>query len=275
MTQAARHEPGYLHGESGRLFSVYYPAIGGGADGPALLHLPAFAEEMNKSRHVVADTARRLAGGGTAVLTLDPHGTGDSDGDFEDATWELWLRDVDVAMRALRERGHQRIGLWGLRLGCLLAADAMARQEGVSSLVLWAPVASGDQFLSRFLRLRVAGASIRGGEKESVKDLRQRLVDGEAIEVGGYSLCGQLAIQMAAACMVSSPPPAGTPVHWYDLLPDAAAGTPPASQRVLESWREAGAQVQSATVLSEPFWTTQELAQAPELAHRTSTDLAA
>ena len=34
----------------------------------------------------------------------------------------------------------------------------------LEALLLWQPVASGDQFLNQFLRLRVAGAKLRGEE---------------------------------------------------------------------------------------------------------------
>ena len=52
-----------------------------------VVHAPAFAEEMNKSRRMVALQARALAEDGLAVLLVDPLGCGDSPGDFGDATW--------------------------------------------------------------------------------------------------------------------------------------------------------------------------------------------
>ena len=64
----------------------------------AIVHVPAFAEEMNKSRRAVANAARAMAERGWQVLVFDLHGTGDSSDDFDDATWSGWLEDVRAAV---------------------------------------------------------------------------------------------------------------------------------------------------------------------------------
>jgi alpha-beta hydrolase superfamily lysophospholipase len=52
--------------------------------------------------------------------------------------------------------------LWGLRLGALLALDAAPLCDPApAGFVLWQPVVSGEQFLTQFLRLRVASAMPR------------------------------------------------------------------------------------------------------------------
>lgn len=55
---------------------------------------PPFGEEMNKSRRTLAWSARHFARHGWAVLALDLGGTGDSAGDFGDATWAGWIDDA-------------------------------------------------------------------------------------------------------------------------------------------------------------------------------------
>src|SRR5690606_27532247 len=62
-----------------------------------LLFLHPFAEEMNKSRRMVALAARAFASAGWAVLQVDLAGCGDSEGDFADADWQTWLDDVSHA----------------------------------------------------------------------------------------------------------------------------------------------------------------------------------
>ena len=64
----------------------------------AIIHIPAFAEEMNKSRRMLAMQAQAFAGQGYAVLVLDLFGTGDSSGDFGEATWDIWLQNIDTAL---------------------------------------------------------------------------------------------------------------------------------------------------------------------------------
>lgn len=61
-----------------------------------VLFVPPFAEELNKSRRMVAEAVRAFVEAGWAVLQLDLKGCGDSAGDFGDAAWADWLADVDA-----------------------------------------------------------------------------------------------------------------------------------------------------------------------------------
>src|SRR5262245_40499587 len=90
----------------------------------AIVHSHAFAEEMNKSRRMVARAARALAAAGWAVLLIDLEGCGDSAADIGTATWQGWIDDVLFAHRWLSERFNCASFLWGLRAGCLIAARA-------------------------------------------------------------------------------------------------------------------------------------------------------
>ena len=258
-------EPLFLDSPSGRLFAVHFPpAVAERAQ--AVLHLPAFAEEMNKSRRMVAECARAMAANGTGVLVLDPYGTGDSEGDFGDASWEKWLEDVDAAVAWLQSAGYASVLLWGLRAGCLLALDSASRWRAglpLSGLLLWQPTTSGDLFLTQFLRLRVAAANFQGGEKMSVDDLKRQLANGDAVEVAGYALRGCLTTPLSAVSALQRPPPGGLSVCWLEV--NAKGVMTPASERVVTAWREQGIEVDTGVVAGEPFWSTQEIATAPAL----------
>ena len=71
------------NGRAGQRLCIHHPPRRGEPARGAVLHLHAFAEEMNKSRRMVALQARALAEAGFAVLQIDLHGCGDSGGDFE------------------------------------------------------------------------------------------------------------------------------------------------------------------------------------------------
>ena len=61
----------------------------------------------------------------SAVLLSDLAGCGDSSGDFADASWDLWLEDINQAARWMTARyASAPLWIWGLRSGCLLAAQA-------------------------------------------------------------------------------------------------------------------------------------------------------
>ena len=175
-------------GSDGRWFAFDHPPAGGRDLGDSVL-APPFAEELNRSRHMIAAQARAFAAMGWGVLLLDLYGTGDSDGEFADASWETWLEDIEAARRWLSGRGRTGpVALWGVRLGCLLALDALRRRsDGCPLCVLWQPVANGEAFLTQFLRVRTAAGLTRAGPgAETPKALRARLEAGETLAIGGH-----------------------------------------------------------------------------------------
>lgn len=262
-------EPFYLDGAAGPLFCLRFPPAPETKPRGALLYLPPFAEEANRSRRMAVLQARRLAGQGWTVLLLDPFGTGDSAGSFHEARWEVWLGDAEIAATWLTDRHPgSSVVLWGLRLGALLAADLAARDPGrFARLLFWQPVIRGDQFISQFLRLRIA-AAMAAGEKETGQALRARLADGEILEIAGYELAPELVAAIEAlrleALLASL---GGCVIDWLELAP--AGGEPvlaPASRRLLEGLPGTGGPTPSSqAVPGEPFWTIQEITLAPSL----------
>jgi exosortase A-associated hydrolase 2 len=257
-------QPAFVAGSAGRLFvSCFAPADG--AD-TWLLFVPPFAEEMNKSRRMLARLGYALAAEGIGLCLPDLHGTGDSEGDFGAARMAIWQRDLaDVAGWLQAEHGCRRLLLGGLRYGALLAMSSRGQLPDVTACLLWQPVAKGQQQLTQFLRLRQAAAIMGGGGRETLKDLQQQLDHGQPLEVAGYLLHPELAQAMTGQDLVELAPPAGLPVHWLELARDPARPLMPASAQVIEAWQGQGSQVSTAGVPGDPFWSTQELVDAPEL----------
>jgi exosortase A-associated hydrolase 2 len=239
-----------------------------------VLHVHAFAEEMNKSRRMVALTSRALSDAGYAVLQLDLHGCGDSSGELADATWEGWLADITDAAAWLQARHHGEFWLWGLRAGCLLAAEASARISGPRRLILWQPQTSGKLVLQQFLRLKMAGRMQQGATKGVTDALRRELAAGEVVEVAGYRLGPAVASGLEAAEM--QPPPAtgkGERVIWLETTSREPPGLLPATAGHLSQWRTAGYTVHADAVRGPPFWQTLEIEEAPRLIGATLTCL--
>lgn len=124
----------FLPSQSGQLFAIYYPPIESLINRLDVLLVPPFAEEMNKSRRMFAILAEQLAASGIGVLSVDLFGTGDSQGEFNDARWDTWLSDIDCAIAFLRQRSAQRIAVLGLRAGALLALDFQRREPSCFAL---------------------------------------------------------------------------------------------------------------------------------------------
>jgi exosortase A-associated hydrolase 2 len=220
--------------------------------------------------------ARRLAELGVDVLLLDPFGTGDSAGEFSDASWVIWREDIKAAMNWLSARTDGQVGLWGLRLGALLAADVIAEDPGcVTRLVLWQPVLSGDRYLTQFLRLRLAASLDKTSNRETTKDLRARLSAGEALEVAGYKLMPTLAREIGSRNLAAFlQHTAGPPLLWLEVAAEANAPLTTASQEVIDTVGQLRP-VQAKSVLGEPFWMIQETTIAPNLLEATEDGLRA
>lgn len=268
MMAAAAPQPLFLaHGAAAR-FGLYHapaaPCRG------AWLFLHPFAEEMNKARRMAALQASALAQQGWAVLQLDLHGCGDSAGDFGEADWDSWRADTALGLDWLRStlgaQLPQAPGLWGLRLGALLAIDYAHRPAGAApaQLLLWQPVLQGASHLTQFLRLKLAAQMLgEGGADGGSAALRQALAAGQTLEIAGYALNPALARALDGLDAARLVPPC--PVHWLEVLPEAGRPLPPAAQRVARQWQEAGCRVHTAGAPGPQFWATQEIAEAPAL----------
>lgn len=259
--------PEFLQGPAGRLFTVSFLPPGDRQPSRWVLHLPALAEEMNKSRHMVSWQARELAQQGYGVLVADLFGTGDSEGDFGDADWSCWKRDVHFLLQQIEKRGATDITLWGLRVGALLAVDMLKEApQLIHRLLLWQPVINGSQAMTQFLRLRLA-AGMMAANAESMADLKQMLSRGETLEVAGYGVAPALYEQLSAITMNDLPTDTlvKTPVHWLEVVSAAGKSLNLQSTKLISTWLDAGCSVHHETVVGEPFWTTQELASAAQL----------
>ncbi|HXF47559.1 MAG TPA: hydrolase 1, exosortase A system-associated [Burkholderiaceae bacterium] len=231
---------------------------------------PPFAEEMNKCRRMVAQTARALSADGWRVVQPDLYGCGDSAGDFGAASWQQWVEDLQRALGAYHAGGE--LWLWGVRAGALLLPPLLEAIPD-ANLLLWQPAHDGAAVLNQFLRLRASAALLERNETADRAQLRARLAQGESIEVAGYPLSPQVANPLAAARLVLPPDFSGR-VVWFDISDDPAEPLSASRQKVSEAWRAAGHRVQFEAVIGPKFWQTVETAEAPALIERTRAALA-
>ena len=253
----------FLDTPDGPRFCLYHAPRG--ACRGALVYVHPFAEEINRARRMAALGARVLATQGYGVLLLDLHGCGDSGGDFGDATWDGWLRDIACARAWIEERLGRTAGLWGVRVGALLAvAHAQTAPVAPERLLLWQPVTNGSGYLNGFLRLRLAGELLAGGSDSGGTDaLREALLAGESLEIAGYALNPQLAAGLDAADARALGP--RCPIHWFEVMAADGRALPPAAVRVADTWRLQGSRVDVRQVAGPQFWSAPETVDCPAL----------
>lgn len=261
-----RREAFYLETPGGRRFCIAVHPVGPPRGG--LLFVPPFAEELNRSRRMAALASRTFARQGWLVLSLDLGGTGDSEGDFGEASWDGWIADVSAGVEWLQASGIERPALWTLRMGSLLAGAWMERGNRRLPLLLWQPVFKGAQSLTQFLRLAAAHEQLEDGATPdagaALASVRSALASGRAVEVAGYRLSAALARGIEAAALDL---PAGypSPVAAVEVVGVGRKEPSPAVATQIARWQAAGVPVRLTTVEGLAFWTTQEIEETPGL----------
>lgn len=226
---------------------------------------------MNKTRHMAALQSRMFAENDCRVLLVDLFGTGDSEGDFSDARWEVWRHDMLEAMAWLKNEFAERLVFWGVRLGCLLALDLLEYidKERPTKLVFWQPVLKGEIFMKQFLRLRMAAGLLENNDVPTTKETTSELHMGMSVEIAGYRLSPELYKSVINLDMRDYSQKNLQPVDWYDVTTDIGKPINHALEKILynENWI-------NKPVLhrleGEHFWTTPEITILPKLIEMTS-----
>jgi exosortase A-associated hydrolase 2 len=134
--------------------------------------------------------------------------------------------------------------------------------------VLWQPVTSGAQLITQFLRLRLSSEMLSGAAATTgTESLRAQLAEGRALEIAGYELAPEL-VSAIERLDLTALAPQHVPAHWFEIN---AEGKPsPALRRASQAWRAAGAEIDVQAVRGEPFWSSVEISECPELIAATS-----
>lgn len=223
-----------------------------------VLFVPPFAEEMNKCRRQIAITGEMLAQRGLHSVTVDLYGTGDSEGEFGDATWEAWCSNIAATAHWIAGQGLSVQALVAVRVGCLLATE-FARRSGtpIAKTAFWQPVENGKQFVAQFLRLRIAAGMMEEGRTETVESLRKDLASGQSIEVAGYELSPGLWQSLESLKLSSYLTPALGSLGIFEVGPSPELS--PIGRNLLTAAQAQGITVSGERIEGDPFWLSSEI----------------
>jgi exosortase A-associated hydrolase 2 len=258
-------EAQFIPGTSNKLLVVEYrakPPVRG-----SIVHVPPFGEEMNKTRTMTSLQATRMADMGFRVLVPDLSGTGDSYGDFANATWDDWKEDIRAVLEVFEVTSEPDYWLWGVRLGVPLALDAMetvkTRPAGV---IAWSPVQNGSIFLNQLFRMRTMASMLSGAtKKESNSDLRSKLDSEGEIEIGGYTIGHALAASIEQLSLKDLALRAGIPLSWFEMIPDDDAVKSPVTLACAQELEAGNVCAILEWVTGPEFWNTVETSISAEL----------
>jgi exosortase A-associated hydrolase 2 len=261
--------PMFIEAEQGRIFALHFCPIT--PPRAHLVFLPPFCEEMNRCRHLVAHQAKQFASDGYSCLILDPFGTGDSEGELADVSWQGWRADAIAGVRWCQQKYPGPVILWGLRLGALLALDLASTYVGeFNKLLLWQPVTNGKTYLTQILRARIAYLSGNSLPPETTEDMRSTLRQGANIEVAGYLLGGRLAQDIDDISAASLSALSGAEIHW--LQHTSRLEEPPSAgvQKVVDQLISQGNTVDVILFQSPQIWQLSERADCHHLLEKTN-----
>jgi alpha-beta hydrolase superfamily lysophospholipase len=143
---------------------------------------------------------------GLPTLHFDYLGTGDSaEIDPQADQLAVWTQDVIAAVHELRRRtAVQQVCLLGVRLGALMAVLAASECAAVTSLILVAPIISGQRYLRALKTTRLASLSMGGApaNEEKMGDGSME-VSGFAFSAGTLAALAQIDLSKRAAPTVS------------------------------------------------------------------------
>lgn len=250
--------PFFIKSDAGNLFVIHYQPADAGND-IGIVYFPPFAEEMNKCRHLASIQARNFAKLGCQVVMLDLYGTGDSEGDFSDGCWEYWQENLESSIELLKSKGCKKFVFWGTRVGAILALDVLPKyRDEVLYLLFWQPVLKGEVALTQFLRLKIA-TEILSGKQASTKVLKDKLNQGEIVEVAGYGLNSDIANGLQNRSLRNLVKPDSPPIHILEMVADSDKSISVATRKLSESIAARGVEISINKVVGEQFWITPEI----------------
>jgi exosortase A-associated hydrolase 2 len=242
----------FIDGGRGKVFcTVHAPAA---RTARAIIVVPAFGEEMNRTRRMLAVTSRALARDGITTINPDLYGTGDSEGRFEDASWETWIEDMRQVRNWIAANGMTLFGLIAVRSGALLAAQLLQRDVDLplERSVLWQPVVAGATFVKQMLRLRVVASSLNAGVRESADDLRASIRRGNAVYCAGYPLTQGVVEPLSLLDLRTMD------MHGFGEL-RAIEVTGLVDAVTDDKWLLGGREVARSRISGEPYWSSTEI----------------
>jgi pimeloyl-ACP methyl ester carboxylesterase len=246
-------EPVFFRGASGvRLCGVWRGSTPDVTPLRVWIVCAPFAEEEKSAHRTLVELADSFVAKGDAVLFFAYRGTGDSDGDFAEATLTAWSEDIlDAVQFARKTFPCSTPGLIGLRLGASLAAQ-VGEQLDVRNIILIEPVLRGRSFLMQLgarRKIRAALTEQEAGEQSQTENLQSETNHLKYEDMDGWPLGDAMRDELHALDLSAYPPRLAAGVLLLQIGPREKIAPP------LEQFAAAlNPEAQARAVVMPPFW---------------------
>jgi pimeloyl-ACP methyl ester carboxylesterase len=181
-------QPFFFESAGRPLYGAFHARAG---DAPrVVVHVHGYGVEQMALYRAEVLMARAAVAAGLPVLRFHLRGHGDSSGDFEAVTLDGMVEDAMAAADEARRRSGASGVVWlGVRIGGLVAAEAMARRSDSFALALWEPVHRPLDYFRGLLRGMLFSQVAAGRTPDaSVDQLLERVAAEGRTDVHGYYL---------------------------------------------------------------------------------------
>jgi uncharacterized protein len=155
---------------------IHQPGRAAGRRAPGVVFFHGFTGDRMESHWMFVKCARALAQAGVAAMRFDFYGSGESDGEFREATLQSEIADAKTAVEFFRKQkgiDSKCLGLCGLSLGGAVAAT-VAKPSGARALVLWSALAHPKE-LRRLAELNTRPLP-KGGREYNAHEVSARFL---------------------------------------------------------------------------------------------------
>ena len=153
-----------------------------------IIFLHPYAEEKQYVDRIFVHFARLLCSRGYFVMRFDFYGCGDSEGNFEELTFESQISDIQsISNQFIRDTGIGEISLFGVRLGASIAIQYAGIDKNINNLILWSPIVNGAEYAATLLRNKIF-ASFAEKKKISKENILNELYSEGRVDIDGYYL---------------------------------------------------------------------------------------
>jgi pimeloyl-ACP methyl ester carboxylesterase len=171
------------------LYGAFYAPLGRDRKDSVLVFAHSLGIEHMVTQRMEVLGARAAAKAGFPVFRYNARGHGDSAGEARDVAFTDLVDDACAAADYARQvSGAARIVWVGVRFGCLIAAEAIARRDDAAALALWEPLHQGGDYFRAAIRTMLFCQVAQGKRSGATVDdqLKRLEADGVLPAVGTY-----------------------------------------------------------------------------------------